>query len=221
MTAITKNFYSLILVTNKGTQPLERYLNFIAKCAKGGITSVQLREKTLTPKELEHFSFKLKNLLDIYQIPLIVNDNIELSAKLNANGVHLGQSDTSITKARAILGPNKIIGLSVNTIEQVQNSNNQPVDYIGVGTIFPTNNKNDVQTIWGLDNLKQASLIASHPIVAIGGIDQTNAASVIANGADGIAAIGAFHSIKDPFAASQNLIQIIKNAEVNNNAKSI
>lgn len=208
-----ERFHLLTLVTNKGNAPTEPYLQFIKACVKAGVTCVQLREKSLSHKELFQFGFSLKCLLDKSEIPLIINDDVDLCIKLDASGVHLGQSDTEIRKARSILGLNKIIGLSVNTIQQVQNSNKQPIDYIGVGAIFPTNNKPDIETIWGLDGLKKTSLIASHPIMTIGGIDENNALSVINGGASGIAAIGAFHNAKDPFLATQNLIKIIKEAK--------
>ena len=205
-----KDFWQLTLVTNKANIPIDTYLKFIEICVEAGITCVQLREKSLNSEELFHFSSSLKYLLDFYNIPLIVNDDIELCKKLGACGVHLGQSDTEITEARSVLGANKIIGLSVNTIEQVQNAQIQSVDYIGVGAIFPTNNKPNVETIWGLSGLNQASLISSLPIVAIGGIDEDNAPIVMNAGANGIAAIGAFHNTKNPFLTTQNLIKIIK-----------
>ena len=207
-----ENFWQLTLVTNKGNTPTAPYLEFIEVCLKAGITCVQLREKSLLHEDLWDFGSSLKRLLDLYNVPLIVNDDIDLCIKLCAFGVHLGQSDTEVTKARSTLGPDKIIGLSVNTIEQIQNSLTLPIDYIGVGAIFPTHNKPDVGTIWGLSGLNQASLVSSHHIVAIGGIDESNAFSVINSGADGIAAIGAFHDSKDPFLTTKNLIKIIKEA---------
>ncbi len=207
-----ENFWQLILVTNKGNAPTESYLEFITACIKGGITCVQLREKSLAHKQLLSFGKALKHLLDLYNIPLIINDDIALCIKLNACGVHLGQSDTAITKARAALGSNKIIGLSVNTIKQIQNAQMQPINYIGVGAIFPTQNKNNVETTWGASGLRQASIYSSHPIVAIGGVDASNAIAVMNAGANGIAAIGAFHNAQNPFLTTKNLITIIKEA---------
>ena len=207
-----ENFWQLTLLTNKGNIPTAPYLEFIEVCLKAGITCVQLREKSLPGEDLLDFGSSLKRLLDLYNVPLIVNDDVDLCIKLSAFGVHLGQSDTASKKARSALGTDKIIGLSVNTIEQIQNSLTLPIDYIGVGAIFPTHNKPDVETIWGLSGLKQASLVASRPIVAIGGIDESNAFSVINSGANGIAAIGAFHQAADPFLTTKNLIKIINEA---------
>jgi thiamine-phosphate pyrophosphorylase len=209
-----ENFWRLTLVTNKNNISIATYLEFVEACLKAGITCVQLREKSLPQKELFYFGSKLKSLLDLYNVPLIVNDDIDLCIKLDAFGVHLGQSDTEITAARFALGADKIIGLSVNTIEQVQSSLSLAIDYIGVGAIFPTNNKPDVATIWGLHGLQQASLASPYPVVAIGGIDASNVFSVINSGADGIAAIGAFHNSRDPFLATKNLIKIINSSEL-------
>ena len=206
------NFWQLTLVTNKGNTPTAPYLEFIEVCLKAGITCVQLREKSLPGEDLLDFGSSLKRLLDLYNVPLIVNDDIDLCIKLKACGVHLGQSDTEVTKARSALGTDKIIGLSVNTIEQIQSSLTLAIDYIGVGAIFPTNNKPDVETIWGLGGLNQASLVSSRTIVAIGGIDENNTFSIINSGADGIAAIGAFHQAADPFLTTKNLIKIIREA---------
>ena len=205
-----ENFLQLMLVTNKGNTPTVPYLEFIEACLKGGVTCVQLREKSLLHEDLLYFGSALKRLMDVYNVPLIVNDDIDLCIKLRACGVHLGQADTEITKARSVLGSDKIIGLSVNTMVHIQNSLTLPIDYIGVGAIFPTNNKPNIETMWGLDGLNHAFLVSSRPIVAISGIDESNAFSVINSGANGIAAIGAFHQAKDPFLTTKNLINIIK-----------
>lgn len=199
----------LILVTHKGASSTSAYLERIARCIQGGVTSVQLREKSLSSEELLNFGRALKNLLDSNNIPLIVNDHIDLCLQLDAAGVHLGQSDGDPLEARAKLGPQKIIGLSVNTIAQIETANALSLDYIGVGAIFPTQNKSDIKTIWGLEGLKKASIMSSHPIVAIGGVTPSNALSVLQAGAKGIAAIGAFHDVVDPYLSTQHFINTI------------
>ncbi|MFY7697959.1 MAG: thiamine phosphate synthase [Legionella sp.] len=207
-----EKFWQLTLVTNKGSAPTAPYLEFIERCLKAGITCVQLREKSLPNEDLLHFGSSLKHLLDLYNVPLIINDEPYLCIKLGAFGIHLGQSDMNVRKARAVLGADKIIGLSVNTLKDVENALTLPIDYIGVGAIFPTHNKPNIETIWGLAGLRNASLISPYPIVAIGGIDESNTFSVINSGADGIAAIGAFHRAADPFLTTKNLITIIMEA---------
>lgn len=201
--------FKLILVTNKSQSDLQKYLDFIAVCAKSGLTAVQLREKNLNANDLIAFGKRLKTLLHPFNIPLIVNDDLALCLELNADGLHLGQTDGSVITARKYLGHEKTIGLTVNTLAQVELANNLPIDYIGVGAVFPSNNKPDAQTIWGCDSLKQAASIASHPIVAIGGINTSNAALVMKTKVTGIAAIDAFHQSKNPALTTRTLRQIV------------
>lgn len=207
-----ENFQRLTLVTNKGHLSVQEYIKFIGLCVKAGVTAIQLREKLLPYKDLRYFGQLLKTFLDLNNIPLIINDNIDLCLQLDASGVHLGQKDGDPAKARYILGPDKIIGLSVNNFTQIENSNNLPIDYIGVGAIFYTKNKPDIETIWGVEGLKKASLLASHRIIVIGGIEENNALSVINAGASGIAGISVFHDAADPYQTTQSLIKIINKA---------
>ncbi len=205
------DFYKLTLVTNRQNIPLDKYLHFIDQCAQSGITAVQLREKKLNYAELLEFGKQLQNILSPYNIPLIINDNVELAFELNAAGVHLGQSDGNILKAREMLGSNKIIGITIDSIEQLLIANTLPIDYVGVGAIFPTNNKSNVATVWGCEGLKQLAALTSHLIIAIGGIDQNNVSQVVQSGAHGIAAIGVFHvDIQNPKTMTQQLRQTIE-----------
>ena len=186
-------FYKLILLTNKQDKNLEEYLHFISICANSGITSVQLREKTLPYDELVEFSKQLTSCLNRFSIPLIINDDIKLAQQLDARGVHLGQSDGDVIDARKILGPNKIIGLTINSIEELHVANNLPLDYVAISSIFSTRNKSNIQKFWGCEALKNAVPLSKHPIVAIGGITEKNAPKVMKTGIDGVAAIGVFH----------------------------
>src|SRR3989338_7366763 len=197
--------HTLTLVTNKKDLPTQAYLELIEGCVKAGVSCVQLREKSLNYKELLSFGRSLKELLDSKNIPLIINDHLDLCLDLDASGVHLGQGDGDPVKARSMLGPDKIIGLTVNTMTQVENSNALPIDYIGLGAIFPTKNKPDIENIWGLEGLKKASLSAAHPIIAIGGIDHSNVLSVLNSGAEGVAAIAALHPPADPMLLAQQM----------------
>ncbi len=206
-------FYKLCLVTNKGNNHEDKYLNFIKVCAKSGITSVQLREKNIPYESLLKFGKMLKETLLAFNIALIINDNVDLALELDADGVHLGQTDGDIMAVRKILGPNKIIGISINSLDQLYAANLLPVNYAGCGAIFPTKNKSDVATIWGIEGLKQLSALSKHPLVAIGGIDEYNASEVMRAGADGIAAIGAFHDAMDPEATTKKLYNIINIGE--------
>ena len=169
-----------------------QYLEFINFWLDQGIDCVQLREKNVKFDDLLKFGGKIKNLVDLYRIPLIINDSVELCLALEADGVHLGQTDGDITEARAKIGETKILGLSTNNLDQVKIANFLPIDYIGVGAIFASKNKLDLEKIWGIENLKIAVNTSQHPVIAIGGINFSNAKKILACGASGFAAIEAF-----------------------------
>ena len=139
-----ENYFKLVLVTQKRNKSIDTYLNFIKTCIDSGVTSIQLREKKLEFQELLKFGYALHSLLKSHNIPLIINDNIELALALDAEGVHLGQSDCHVLRARNRLGYKKIIGLSINTIQELKVTHNSPIDYIGLSSIFPTNSKENV-----------------------------------------------------------------------------
>jgi thiamine-phosphate pyrophosphorylase len=207
-------FYKLVLVTNACVQSnsLSRaeYLAFIARCAEAGITAVQLREKSLSYTDLVAFGKKVQSVLKPFAVPLIVNDSVQLALDLDADGVHLGQSDGCVLEARRVLGANKIIGQSIESIAQLSVANQMPLDYVGISAIFPTRNKLNIETIWGCDGLKQMASLTNLPIIAIGGINELNVFDVMEAGADGIAAIGAFHDAQDPALTTKNLLHFIE-----------
>lgn len=190
----------LMLVTQKQDSSIDHYIDWLAQCAQAGITAVQLREKTLKADALWKFGQALKALLTPLNIPLIINDDVELAYALDAEGVHLGQTDGDIYRARQRLGSKKIIGLSVNTEAELLKANPLPIDYMGIGAVFQTTNKKDIATVWGCERLSQAALLSQHPIVAIGGITASNLLSVLQTGVQGVAAIGAFHDASDPIS---------------------
>jgi thiamine-phosphate pyrophosphorylase len=200
------SFFKLMLVTNRCGKPLGEYLEFIACCVRSGVTSVQLREKNLSFDELLEFGRELQSVLSPLSIPLMINDNVELAYQLDADGIHLGQSDGSVLMARKRLGDQKLIGLSVGTVDELEEANALPIDYIGLGVVFPTKNK-DVKTVLGYDGLTKLAKLSKFPVVAIGGINETNIDSVLRSGAWGVAAIGAFHDALDPSVVTKNLIK--------------
>ena len=202
-------FYKLMLVTNRQNIPLSDYLQFIERCATSGITAVQLREKQQTQEFLMMFGQALKRILDPLHIPLIINDDIELALELEASGVHLGQTDGDPLLARNRLGTNKIIGVSIDSADNLMKANNLPLDYVGVGALFTTTNKNNVKTHWGIDGLQQLAPNSQHPIIGIGGINEHNAADVLSAGAHGIAVIAALHDAENPSQTARNLRHIV------------
>ena len=212
--AIVKNSdLKLTLVTNPHEACLDAYLAFVHECAMGGITAVQLRVKNKPKEFLTVLGTRLKALLVSFGIPLVVNDSLELALELEAQGVHLGQEDGCPQNARNLLGPDRYVGLSINTLSNLKQANKLPLTYVGIGAIFPTPSKSDVSTIWGLEGLKKIASLSLHPVVAIGGIHEENAPHVLKAGACGIAAIGAFHEGDCPRSTAQNLRKIIDRME--------
>ena len=207
---MNKPYFKLILVTNKGKTRLDAYLNFITRCAEAGITSVQLREKNSAYADLLSFGKDIQDILKAFQIPLIVNDNPQLALELDAKGLHLGQNDGDVILARKLLGKDKIIGLTVNSVKELLEANNLPVDYLGISTIFPSTNKTDTTRIWGSEGLVSLRKLTTKKLIAIGGINETNAYIVMHSGADGIAAIAAFHESTDPVKTTRQLLLTIR-----------
>lgn len=191
-------FYQLMLLTQKGATSTKAYLEFIFECARAGITALQLREKGMTQAQRIELGLELKEVLAPYSIPLIVNDSVNLACEIDAEGVHLGQSDGCPRQARELLGPKKIIGVSVESIDQLKAANAAPINYVGISAVFPTTNKSDVTTTCGLVGLQKRVRLSIHPVVGIGGIHAKNAAEVMRAGAHGIAVIGSVHTAENP-----------------------
>ncbi len=195
---MTNSIPRLTLVTQKGNRPIAEYLAFIETCAKAGIHAVQLREKHLNTQEKLEFALALKPLLLHYQVKFIINDDVNLCEKINADGVHLGQTDGCCINARNQLGHDKIIGLTIDNLTQLNIANTLPINYVGIGAIFPTQNKPNITTVWGLNGLSDAQTKSTHPIIAIGGISAENITDIFNTGIHGMAAIGAFHDAPRP-----------------------
>lgn len=170
----------------------DQYLHHIKLCIQAGVTCVQLRAKK---SHVFTFAQKIKKILDQSSIPLIVNDSVSLALDLDAAGVHLGPDDADPKEARAKLGKDAIIGISIYSLADLNQANQLRgiIDYVGVGPIFATKNKADITTTWGLEGLRAACRQTKFPVVAIGGITKSNVSDVVNVGAAGIAAIGAFH----------------------------
>lgn len=201
---------TLCLVTQINDKSLEEYLTFIQQAIQGGVTSIQLRDKTNPPLMVRQIALALKACLSPLGIPLIINDDVNLAKEIDAEGVHLGQSDLSPVEARQILGPHKMIGWSIETEEQLQRANQfQCIDYIGASAIFPSSSKQNCKMIWGLDGLKRITEQSKHPVVAIGGINATNIRQIMAHGACGAAVISALHDYEQPETSAAALIQQI------------
>ncbi|MHA7108481.1 thiamine phosphate synthase [Sunxiuqinia elliptica] len=200
---------SLYLVTDRDLskgRPLE-YV--VAEAVKGGVTMVQLREKDCSSRDFYELGVRLKKILNPQNIPLIINDRLDIALAVDADGLHIGQSDLPCEIARQFLGKNKILGLSVETIQQVEEANALDVDYIGISPVFATPTKTDTFTPFGLEGVKASCALSKHPAVAIGGINIENTAEIIAKGADGVAVVSAISSADSPMKAAASLKKLI------------
>lgn len=201
---------SLYFVTEEALSEGRSTLDIVKQAVKGGVDAVQLREKNMEAREVLELGYRLKEFLQKHRIPLIVNDRVDIAMVLDAEGVHLGQSDLPIGAARKLLGPDKIIGISVSKIEEALEAVEKGADYLGVGPIFPTGSKKDAEKPVGLKGLQEIRERVNIHLTAIGGINRENAAKVIKSGADSIAVISAVSRAKDVERASRELQQIIK-----------
>ena len=155
---------------------------------------------------------RIKRLLAPYGVPLIINDRVDVALAVGADGVHVGQDDMPYPLARRLLGPKAIIGLSVETVEQVLEAEQYDVDYLGVSSIFETPTKTDTKGSWGLEGLARVRKLSRHRLVAIGGLNASNAESVVRAGADSIAVVSAICAAPDPYEAAATLSRIIESA---------
>ena len=204
-----KEELKLYLVTDRGLAGERSIEDIVKEAVEGGVTMVQLREKDIATRDFIALALRLKDVLKPYGVPLIINDRVDVALASDAEGVHIGQSDMPYAIARKLLGPSKIIGLSVENFEHIEEANSLDVDYIGVSPVFATPTKTDTAEPFGLDGLRKAVRMSVHPTVAIGGMNERTAADVMACGTNGIAVVSAIVCAPDPKESSKNLLQII------------
>lgn len=200
----------LYLVTDRDLAGDKDIFDIVKEAVKGGVTIVQLREKDADTKEFVDLAIRMKEALMPYNVPLIINDRIDVALASDADGVHIGQSDMPYSIARKILGPGKIIGLSCENMEQVIEANELDVDYIAVSPVYSTPTKTDTSAPFGLDGLEKAMKLTRHPSCAIGGMNSRTIADVMKRGTDGVAVVSAIVCAEDPCEASKNLLNIIE-----------
>ena len=201
---------SLYLVTDR-TLAGGRDMDWIVREAvAGGVTMVQLREKDCSTAEFVALARELKSALQPLGIPLIINDRIDVALAVDADGVHIGQSDMPYETARALLGKDKIIGLSVETMDEVLVANALDVDYIGISPVYATPTKTDTLTPFGLAGIEEVMRLTRHRCVAIGGMNRDTIGEVIARGVEGVAVVSAIMAAKSPRKASEELARIIQ-----------
>lgn len=199
--------YSLYLVTDHRNKTDEEFLNIIEEAIKGGTSIVQLREKTASTKDFYQLALKVKEITTKYDVPLLINDRMDIALAVDSEGVHLGQDDMPADIARKIIGDDKILGVSASTVEEAIKAQIDGADYIGSGAVFPTATKDDADSV-SKEELKSIVDSIDIPVVAIGGITIENASELKDTGIAGFSVVSAIMSADDPKEASQKLREI-------------
>lgn len=174
----------------------------VEQALQGGVSTLQLREKNLGDEEFLKEALEIKELCKKYDVPLIINDNVEVAIKCGADGVHVGQEDMEASKVREKVGPDMIIGVSAHNVEEARGAVSNGADYLGVGAVFSTSTKDDVDVL-SKETLKDICLAVDVPVVAIGGINQDNILELKGTGVDGVAVVSAIFS-------SENIVETCK-----------
>ena len=197
---------SLYLVTDN-SDDVEKFLKTIEEGIKGGVSVVQIREKTADTLDFYNLALKVKEITTKYNVPLIINDRVDVALAIDADGVHVGQSDMPCDVTRKLIGNDKILGVSAATIEEAQKAEVDGADYIGTGAVFPTATKDDAPKITKKD-LKEVVDSIDIPVVAIGGITLDNAHELKDTGIAGLSVVSAIMSAENPKKASEELLNI-------------
>ena len=176
----------------------------------GGVSLVQIREKDLSDEDFIKVAQEIKEITDRYDIPLIINDNVKVALEVDAHGIHVGQDDMDIGEIREILGEDKIIGLSANTVKDAQEGERLGADYLGIGSVFSTGSKDDAELNIGTERLKEVAQSVDIPTVAIGGITLDNIREMEDSGIDGIAVISAILKNEDKKESAKKLDEELK-----------
>ena len=202
----------LYFVTDRGLCGGKPLAEVVLQAVRGGAACIQLREKSVSTRFFVEEAGRIKGLLTPFKIPLIINDRLDVALAVGADGVHVGQEDMPYETARRLMGPKAIIGLSVETWEDVERAESLDCDYLGVSPVFATPTKTDTKEPWGLMGLAKIRAFSRHPLVGIGGLNAGNAEAVVMAGADGVAVVSAICASPDPFVASRELDDIIRTA---------
>ena len=202
--------YSLYLVTDSGMTGRDHLVEWVMKAVDGGVTMVQYREKTASTAQMIREATEIRKLLHTKGIPLIVNDRLDVALAAGADGVHLGQHDMNPATARKLMGPDALIGYSVETWQQAQEAERLDVDYFGVSPIFATPTKTDTGRPWGIKGLRELRASTRKPLVAIGGMNRETIAAALRAGADGVAVVSSICASEHPTKSARELMEIIR-----------
>ncbi|MDD5935492.1 MAG: thiamine phosphate synthase [Clostridiales bacterium] len=202
----TKNDLLLYAVTDRSWLNGNSLKHQVELAIKGGATFIQLREKNLDEKTFMEEAVEIQVLCSKYHIPFVVNDNVDIALAMNADGVHVGQSDMEASDVRKKLGPHKILGVSASTVEQAVLAEKRGADYLGVGAVFPTGSKADAKEV-SYNTLKAICSAVKIPVIAIGGITKDNVIQLSHSGICGVAVISAIFAQKNIKEATKQLYE--------------
>lgn len=206
--------YSLYLITDRVLVGNKDFFTSVRKALEGGVSLLQIREKNASSKEFYELGLQLKKLVSEFNIPLIVNDRLDIAQALDADGVHIGSEDLPLDVVRRIIGANKILGYSVSSVEEALYGEKIGADYLGAGPVYPTGSKEDASAPIGLDCLKSIKESVKIPVVGIGGIGSANIKQVKQTGVDGISVISAILSRDDTGHAAKELSMLWRKQDI-------
>ena len=192
----------LYLVTNRYQDSLESFLEKVETACRSGVTIIQLREKNLTTNQYYQLAKQVKEITDAYQVPLIIDDRLDVCLAVDAAGLHIGDDELPVSVARKVLGPGKILGVTAKTVKRALEAETSGADYLGTGAIFPTTTKENAP-ITQISTLKTICQTVAIPVVAIGGLTSENIDQLAATGIAGVAVVRDLMQAKDIEAKAQ------------------
>lgn len=192
----------LYLVTNRYQDSLENFLEKVETACRSGVTIIQLREKNLTTNQYYHLAKQVKKITDAYQLPLIIDDRLDVCLAVDAAGLHIGDDELPVSVARQVLGPEKILGVTAKTVKRALEAEEGGADYLGTGAIFPTTTKENAP-ITLISTLKTICQTVAIPVVAIGGLTSENIDQLIGTGIAGVAVVRDLMQAEDIEAKTQ------------------
>jgi thiamine-phosphate pyrophosphorylase len=197
--------YTLYLVTDRGMLNGTDLYHAVGEAIRGGVTLLQLREKDISSSDFFSIAVEMKKLANSYQVPLIINDRLDIALAVDADGLHIGQEDIPLDIARKVLGQGKILGYSVSNLIEAEYGEKHGADYLGAGPVYHTGSKETATEPIGIDGIKRIKESVSIPVVGIGGIGMSNILDIRESGIDGISVISAILARDDINAAARDL----------------
>ena len=200
-----RSVYPLCLVTDRDLARGRSLRDIVAAALRGGVTMVQLREKSASTRAFLEEARALREILRGSRVPLIINDRVDIALAVDADGVHVGQSDMPVEIVRRLIGPTKLIGLSITHEDQIGRPDAEAADYLGIGPVHPQHTKADASAPLGIGGFGRLRRLTGKPVLAIGGVKPVDTALLLAEGADGLAVVSAIVAADDPEAAARAL----------------